>query len=756
MISDRIDSPKAHRGRAGWIAAGLLCAMAAMVPREAGAEPATFEVEESPYVGGNAPELTSGRPARGGPRPVAGRPPARGFVDWGGRGRDLNRASPDGRPVEVGANGQEVRLNFVNVELQEFARAVFDEVLRENVIVDPAVAGRITVRTSNPVPKSAALGLVREALQATGATLSRPGNVWRIGPAPRNAGPSREAVRVIPLRFIGVAEARQAIQPFLGGNGNGNGGDVAASGTGRFLVLAGRANEVEGLEQVVATFDTDELRGRAFALVPLRQANATPVAQDLLRMIGGEGLAQGVRVFPVDRMNAVMIASSSPEMIERIRGWIGGLDQSGHDQRRVYVYPVRNRRAVELARVLDGMLQGRNRTETAAEGATVAPGLTPQQGGTFGTGASTGAQGGGQGGGRNSSGMSAQFSALPAPEQPREDVTTGSNSGARNSAGREAQAGVEVRADPATNTLVVVSRPEDYRIVASAIRSLDVLPTQVLIEATIAEVRLNDALRHGVRWYFQGGGLGQGGLGSTSGLSTAGLGTGLSKQRAFVGGEGSAGELALTYSLGIASGKLAISALESVTDVEIVSSPALTVLDNQTATLKVGEQVPIATRSARSVVNADAPLVNDIEMKDTGVILQVTPRVNAGGLVMLDIKQEASDVVPTTTSNLDSPTIRLRQITSTVAVRSGAEIVLGGIIQRGRSRSVGGAPGLKDIPLIGQAFSDIDNSHERTELVIIIRPTVMADHREAAAVTGEVKRRMRRGEAAQPVVRARY
>jgi len=653
----------------------------------------------------------------------------------------------------MGVNGQELRLNFVNVELQEFARAVFDEVLHENVIVDPGVTGRITVRTSNPVPKSAAIALVREALQASGATLSRPGNVWRIGPAPHNAGPSREAVRVIPLRFIGINEAKQAIQPFLGGNGGG-GGEVAASGTGRFLVLAGRSNEVEGLEQVISTFDVDELRGRAFALVPLRQASAGPVAQDLLRMIGIEGASQGVKVFPVERMNAVMIASSSSDMIERVRRWIGGLDQSGQDQRRVYVYPVRNRRAAEIAKVLDGMLQGRGRSESAADGPAVAPGLTTQQGSLFGT--STGGRSGASGSNGLSAsggagGLSTQFTALPNAEQSREEAMPAARSDNRGQGSRDAQAGIEVRADVATNTLVVVARPEDYHIVASAIRNLDVLPTQVLIEVTIAEVRLNDTLKHGVSWYFQGGSLGQGaGLGQVGGS-----GNGMGNSGRSVTGQGSAGNVALTYSLGLANAKLAISELESVTDVEIVSSPALTVLDNQTASLKVGEQVPIATRSARSVVNSDAPLVNDIEMKDTGVILQVTPRVNAGGLVMLDIKQEASDVVATTSSNIDSPTIRQRQISSTVAVKSGAEIVLGGIIQRGRQRTSGGVPILRDIPLIGSAFNELDASKDRTELVIIIRPTVMANPAEVRAVTGEVKRRLRRGEP-KPVLRARY
>ncbi|UHC17853.1 type II secretion system secretin GspD [Methylobacterium currus] len=636
--------------------------------------------------------------------------------------RSAGNAPKGATAVEVTEGGSDVRLNFVNVDLQEFARAVFDEVLHETVIVDPGVTGRITVRTSSPVSRKAAVGLVREALLSGGATLSKPAGVWRIGPAPRNTS-AREMVRVIPLRFISIADAKQAIQPFASGTG----AEVAASGAGRFLILAGRAAEIDSLEQVITTFDVDELRGRAFALIPLRQANASAVAQDLMRMVGVEGLAQGLKIFPVERMNAVMVASSDPDLIDRARKWVGGLDQSGQDRRRVYVYPVRNRRAAELAKVLDGMLQGRGRVDAGAEAAAVAPGLTPQQGSLFGTGP----------GGRTSLGTSLQLTAMPAPEQPREDM--GGSATSRGAGARESAAGIEVRADTATNTLVVVSRPEDYAIVASAIRSLDVLPPQVLIEATIAEVRLTNELRHGVRWFFQSG---HHGIGLGAGAPVTGL-------------EGASGATGLTYSFGVPSAKVAISALESVTDVEIVSSPALTVLDNQTATLKVGQQVPIATRSSRSVISPDAPLVNDIEMKDTGVILQVTPRVNAGGLIMLDVKQEASDVVPTNTSRLDSPTIRLRQITSTIAVKSGAEIVLGGIIQRSQQRENDGIPVLKDIPVLGNAFTSLNgHERERTELVIIIRPTIMANPREVQAVTSEIKQRMRK--TARPVVRARY
>ena len=292
------------------------------------------------------------------------------------------------------------------------------------------------------------------------------------------------------------------------------------------------------------------------------------------------------------------------------------------------------------------------------------------------------------------------------------------------------ESAVEIRADTATNAVVVVAKPSDYRVIESAIRALDVTPSQVLIEITIAEVRLNSDLRGGVRWYFQKGGHSVSLTDNPSGSVAA-------------------SNPGFNYVFGVPNARVALSALENVTDVEIISSPALTVLDNQAATLKVGDQVPIATRSARSVATADAPVVNDSQHKDTGIILTVTPRVNSSGLVQLDIVQEASDVVATTSSGIDSPTIRQRQITSSVAVESGSEIVLGGIITRSEQKGKSGIPLLKDIPLLGAAFtSSAVLDRNRTELLVILRPTVMSSSNDIRAVTAEIKARMGKSSAA--------
>ena len=197
--------------------------------------------------------------------------------------------------------------------------------------------------------------------------------------------------------------------------------------------------------------------------------------------------------------------------------------------------------------------------------------------------------------------------------------------------------------------------------------------------------------------------------------------------------------------------RIVINALSEITDVNVVSSPQLMVLDNQSAELQVGDEVPVATQQAVSVTAADAPIVNTIEFRDTGVILRVTPRVNTGGLVLMDIEQEVSSAIQTTTSGLNSPTIRTRRVTSTVAIQSGETVTLGGLIRDETTKNTSGLPFLSDLPVVGFLFGTRQNDRDRTELLILITPRVVRNQREARDVTNELRRRMQTIEPLQPL-----
>lgn len=290
---------------------------------------------------------------------------------------------------------------------------------------------------------------------------------------------------------------------------------------------------------------------------------------------------------------------------------------------------------------------------------------------------------------------------------------------------RQSETGLRVIADESNNALVILASEKQHRLIRRALRDLDVPPLQVLIEATIAEVTLNNELRFGLQWFFNS---------RNSEFTLSNFTTG-AVSPVFPG---------FSYVLDNSNDvRLVLDALEGVTDVRVVSSPQLMVLNNQTAFLQVGDQVPVATRSAQSTIDPAAPIVSTIEFKDTGVILQVTPRVNAGGLVILDIEQEVSSVVRTTTSGIDSPTIQRRRIASTIAVHSGETIALGGLIQESVQTTTNGIPYISRIPLIGNLFKTTKKTNVRTELLILITPRVVANFEEARLVTQELRDKLK-------------
>ncbi|HCU90200.1 MAG TPA: type II secretion system protein GspD, partial [Gammaproteobacteria bacterium] len=284
--------------------------------------------------------------------------------------------------------------------------------------------------------------------------------------------------------------------------------------------------------------------------------------------------------------------------------------------------------------------------------------------------------------------------------------------------------------DENNNGLVILATPKEYELVIAAVRKLDLIPLQVLIEATIIEVTLNDTLAFGVEWFFKNS-VG----GSKTGQALLDL------------GDARIGTLAPSFSYAIINSnglvRAAINALATESEVSVLSSPSLMVLDNQTATINVGDEIPIPTRSSISNIDPNAPTVNEIEYRNTGVTLQVTPRVNAGGLVTMDLDQEVSDAISTTSSTLNAPTIQQRKITSTVAVQSGETIVLGGLIQNTATEGESGIPYLRNIPVVGKLFSQTNDSKRRTELIVLITPRAVGDDNDAREVTREYSERMK-------------
>jgi general secretion pathway protein D len=275
---------------------------------------------------------------------------------------------------------------------------------------------------------------------------------------------------------------------------------------------------------------------------------------------------------------------------------------------------------------------------------------------------------------------------------------------------------IRLATDGPKNAILIEATPADYRRIMKVISALDVMPNQVMIETTIAEVTLNNDLQMGVRWYLQN-------KHSNATFTDA--------------ADGALGSVfpGFSYALTAANVKVTLNALSQITNVNVVSSPSLTVMDNSTALLQIGDQVPITTQSAIGIVTNNGAIVNSVSYKDTGVILTITPRINESGRVLLEIEQEVSSVATTTSSNIDSPTIKQRRVKTNVVVNNGEALALGGMIQENKTVSGTQIPLLGEIPILGNAFKQKDNSIGKTELIILITPHVIRNLEEVRRVT---------------------
>jgi general secretion pathway protein D len=699
------------------------------------AKPGSF----GPAVIGEPPSDTAGVPTLSGPEL------------YPGTGLGIQQAAAQTNPVTLGTSG-DITLNFVNADVREVIDTVLGTTLKLNFVIDPRVQGVTTLRTTRPVARDQVIGVLEDVLAMNGVAIVESGGLYKIVPiedaatAPQimsGAGPVRVergfGLHVIPLKYASAAALREVVEAFVP-----PGRVLRVDPARNLVVFVGTTPESKDIEDLIATFDVDWMAGMSFGLFPLQVADPETMATELERIFAqqeGGALAGVVQFLPIKRLSAVLVITTQPAYLTNARQWIARLDRGQEgDQRKLYVYYVQNGRATELADVLGQVFGIQTGTAAREEQPELAPGLTPTNlggGGGFsdtGTGGSslgnTGLgsssrmssstypqRGGGGGLGNTGTGGSLSRRTLAATS---ESATGG---GGLASGGTE-QNGIRIVADARNNALVVYATPTEYATINAALEKLDIVPLQVMIEATIAEVTLNDTLKYGVEWFFKSG---------NNNFSFSRLATGLVTS-AFPG---------FSYLFAGDDARVAINLLATVTDVKVISSPHLMVLDNETARLQVGDQVPIVTRTAVSIDDPQAPITSEIEYRDTGVILDIIPRVNASGLVVLDIIQEVSDVATTTSSNIDSPTIQERQIASTVAINSGETVALGGLIRDTNDNSENGLPVLKDIPVLGNLFKTTSDSVRRTELIVLLTPRVIRDRMDARTVTDDLRKRLR-------------
>ena len=741
-------APITH-GQSRWAALLLFVPLAALPGCQRPEQPAITPLSELPGTPTAAQPRINGND--GAPQAI---PPAQ--IAYGTQGDVV-------LPTQAGAQQPgDISLDFADTDIREVATQILGNILKVNYTIDASVHGTATLRTVTPLSRSQLLPTLQSLLAQNGAALVQSGGLYRVVPAAQ-ALAGLDGTVLVPLHYASAEDLARLLQPYVG-----SGGKIVADPGRNALLIAGEPQARDSLQSLVQAFDIDLLARQSYALFPVTAGDVKDFAnalQDAFRGQSGGALAGMVRVVPMSRVNAVLVISPQPRYIDEARRVYTLIDRARQQTiRSWHVHYLQNSHADDIAYVLQQAFTpnnvtaqpsttpqaGMQRISSAVAGLGGAFGRAGQGGGIGGAG-----QGGAMQGGFGAGGIGGGISGVPtgtlaggagispavgAPGQstaPQASASPGNPLLGPLESGNTDQNTDTLRIIPdhQNNAVLVYGTQRETDTIEAMLRKIDILPLQVRIDAVIAEVTLNDNLQYGTQFFFKAGGinsiLNNAEQAPPPAFTPAQAALNLSFPGFFIGGHGLGGA------------PFAINALQAVTQVHVLSSPQLMVLDNQPARLQVGNVVPYLSQTAQSTITANAPIVNSINYQQTGVIMEVTPRVNSGGLVTLDVMQDVSDVATTiSTPGINSPTFDDRNVTSRVVVQDGQTIGLAGLIRDNVSVGNQGIPWLKDIPLLGFLAGTQGNTRQRTELLILITPHVVHDERDAQALTQDLREQL--------------
>jgi general secretion pathway protein D len=656
-------------------------------------------------------------------------------------------------PASAPPRGAPIDLRFEDAPIREVVHAILGDLLKLDYVIYPPLDGRVTISTSSQIAPDLAVFLLEAALQANGLAMARDARgVYHLGKAEalkavvpvvrqvtKEPLPPGYGAIVVPLRYIGAAEMAGILRPLAPADAI-----VRVDTVRNLLVLAGNRAQAEGWLSMVATFDIDLLAGMSVGVFPLKYASVRDVEAALQMMSPGAsrggaapaaggaaaaGAAQAaaaaglgenhplfgaMRILPMERLNSIVVVTPRAAYLDEARRWIERLDRPGNSaaEARLHVYAVRNGSARHLGEVLNGIFGGTAQGPASGAASGVAPGLAAVTGRT---------------------------PAAPGPAAAVSGVGSGSLSqtlstlrgtglsviGGQGVSTVQLQGNVRVVADEINNSILVYSSAAQFERIEEALRRLDMPPTQVLIEASIIEVSLTDAMNYGVQWLFTDSHGDNSGTGVLSNLPGGVLG-------------GPLAGFSYTLRNSLGNVRLVLNALAEKSLLKVISTPSLMVLDNHTASIVVGNQQPI--QSTETVTDGGTRTVG-IQYKDTGVSLSVTPSVGSGDMVTMSINQAVTDVGPIDVATGQRSFLQ-RQIGSKVAVRSGETLVLGGLIRDNDTSGSSGLPGLHEVPVLGALFGTKTQDTNRTELLVVITPRVARTDEDAREISRALRDRM--------------
>ena len=653
------------------------------------------------------------------------------------------------RSADRDADAKGYEMNFENAPVATIAKVILGDILHAGYTIDARVGGTVTLASGGPVPRKDLLYVLESALRVSNVALVRDGEAYRLIPAAEAPGGGTidaasgvapgYGITAVPLQFVSATVLAQLLDNFAAKPGM-----IRADPARNLIVIQGNAADRQAAVDTLRDFDADWMHGQSVGIFPVSNSTPEPVIAELERIIdGGEGgLSQNlVKLQPIGRENAILAVTKKPNLLKQIGAWIARLDKTGTAGTGARVYRMRYGNARQVAGLLNAIFTGDGGSGVESPSNELVPGggamVSHSPPPTLGNPATSVNQQLGlgnmpamsnQGGGVGSGRQFATNADLAAPTTPG-----GGLGGAGSAAGGGSPIlhGVRIAADAVNNALVIYSNLENYRIIESTLRQLDRPQLQVAIDATIAEVTLNDELNYGVQIFLQSKNLGlKPDTGSITnnpivGATTAALSRVLPGFNFLVGSE--------------ANPKAILDALHEVTTVKVLSTPSIVVVDNQPATLLVGDQIPVTTQTAVSVVTPGAPIVNNIDYRNTGVILHVTPRINANGNVLLNVEQEISNVDDNANALTLTPTVSQRVVRSSIAVTSGQTVLLAGLISETKNGKALGIPGLDQIPGLGILFSQNNHTIARSEIIIFIRPQIIRNGVDAQRIAEQLR-----------------
>lgn len=671
-----------------------------------------------------------------------------------------------------GGQGGDISLDFADTDIREAASQILGNLLHANYTIDPGVHGTVTLHTTQPISRDQLVPTLDVLLSQVGATLNHSGSLYRIQEAGAGGASTGAAgSQIIMLRSTNAEALAKVLQPYAG-----NGAHIVADPQTNSIIVSADPTQRDALVAMIHAFDIDTLAGQSFALLPVDSGDAKDFATSLEKSLSadqGKPLANVIRVVPMNRINAVLVVTPTDRLmgdVRRIYGMV--LQQRRQTVRAWHVYYLQNGRSNDVAYVLQqaftpdhvtaqptqqNQIQQLGQTQSALGGG----------GGLGGAGSGLGGIGGGLG--ANSGGIGGSITGGGAFGQTANSGVTGGTPTQGTAAGQNPLLGgldqggtgeggsnkdeMRIIAADQNNAILIYGTPQELETVEATLTKIDIVPLQVRIDATIAEVDLNNALEYGTQFFFRTAGATQqvtNGIGSITqtGVSNTNAGTtqpgGILSQAFTAGTTGlTGGGFAGFLLAGGNSQQAALDLLQSVSKVRVLSSPELVVLDNQPARLQVGNQVPVLSQQQQSTLVASASLVNSVSYVPTGVLLQITPRVNNDGQVTLDIAEDVSQSQGIlNATGPQSPTFQDRNVQSRVVVQDGQTIGLAGLISDTDTEQNQGVPFLRNIPILGAALGQQQNQRQRTELLVMITPHVERDAHDARAITQDMEEQM--------------